>query len=226
MEKLEPLFNIPLFGYKIGITSSIVIQWVIIVLLAIVAWLLTRNLKKLPDKKQSAVEILVDTVNNLVRENMGESFLSFVPFVGTLMVYLTFMNLTALVGLEPPTKDLSVAAGLGAISFFVIQGYTIKKVGLLHYFTGFANPIPVLLPINILERIMLPVSLCLRLFGNMTAGAVIMGLVYSALSHVSIFAQLAFPVPLHFYFDLFDGVVQMIIFVMLTMINIKIISEH
>ncbi len=73
---------------------------------------------------------------------------------------------------------------------------------------------------------MLPVSLSLRLFGNMFAATIIMELVYSALSSVTWVAQLGIPIPLHMYLDLFDGTIQMIIFVMLTMINIVITSEE
>ena len=73
---------------------------------------------------------------------------------------------------------------------------------------------------------MLPVSLSLRLFGNITAAVLIMDLVYSALASISWFALLVVPIPLHIYFDVFDGTIQMVIFVMLTMINIKVIAEH
>jgi F-type H+-transporting ATPase subunit a len=136
------------------------------------------------------------------------------------------MNLTGLVGFEPPTMDYSVALGMAIISFLVIQGYTIKKLGIGHYFLGYAKPAAFLLPMNVLERFLLPVSLSLRLFGNMTAGATIMGIIYSSLAKVGWVAQLGIPVPLHVYFDLFDGGVQMVVFMMLTIINLKVIVEH
>jgi F-type H+-transporting ATPase subunit a len=226
MEEVHELFKIEMLGIELGITSSLIIQWIVIILLAILSIILTRNLRKVPDKKQSILEIMVSSVTNLVRENMGEHYKTFVPLIGTFMIYILILNLIPLIGFKAPTEDLSVTLGLGVITFLVIQSYTIKKIGIIHYFTGFAKPIPMLLPINIIERIMLPVSLSLRLFGNITAGAVIMKLLYDALSSLNLFAQLAIPVPLHFYFDAFDGVIQMIIFVMLTMINIKVISEH
>jgi F-type H+-transporting ATPase subunit a len=226
VEEYAPLFEFHLFGHVLEFPVNIVIQWVIIGVITILAIYLTNNLKKVPSKKQSAVEAIVITVNNLVEENMGKEYKSFVPFVGTIMIFMLFMNLTGLFGFEPPTKSYGVALGMGLITFIVIQGYTIKKIGILHYFGGYAKPFSFLTPLNIVERVMLPVSLSLRLFGNMTAAAVIMGLVYGALRHLSWFAQLGIPVPLHAYFDIFDGTIQMIIFTMLTMINIKIISEH
>lgn len=226
MEELAPLFEFHLFGHVLEFPVNIIIQWVIILVVTVLAIYFTNNLKKIPSKKQSAVEAIVITVNNLVEENMGKEYKNFVPFVGTIMVYMLFMNLTGLFGFEPPTKSYGVALGMGLITFIVIQSYTIKKIGILHYFGGYAKPFSFLAPLNIIERVMLPVSLSLRLFGNMTAAAVIMSLVYGALRNISWFAQLGIPVPLHVYFDVFDGTIQMIIFTMLTMINIKIISEH
>lgn len=223
MDEQTPLITPNLFGFHISITESIVVQWVIIVLAAIIFGLLTRNLKKVPGKKQTVLEWFVSTVNNLVKDNMGESYVRFfVPYIGTLMVFLLVMNLSGLVGVEPPTSDISVAAGLGLSTFLIIQGYAIKKLGVLHYFLGYTKPMAILLPLNIMERIMLPVSLTLRLFGNITAGVVILGMVYGGLNHFAILI----PAPAHFYFDLFDGSIQMVIFIMLTMINLKVIVEH
>ncbi len=79
MEKFSPLFYINLFGYKFGITSSLVIQWVIIAIVALLSIILTRNLKKVPDKRQTVMEMMLDLVRNLVNENMGEEFKSFIP---------------------------------------------------------------------------------------------------------------------------------------------------
>lgn len=66
MEKFSPLFYINLFGYKFGITSSLVIQWVIIAIVALLSIILTRNLKKVPDKRQTVMEMMLDLVRNLV----------------------------------------------------------------------------------------------------------------------------------------------------------------
>ncbi|MCJ7689413.1 MAG: F0F1 ATP synthase subunit A [Clostridiaceae bacterium] len=226
MGKVEPLFHIKLFGYNIGIAQSILGQWVIIVFVAIACIYFTRNLKIIPSKKQNIIEIIVSSINNLVRDNMGEDYMSFVPFIGTIAVFLVFMNLTGLVGINAPTADYSVALALALITFFVVQWFAIKKIGLGHYFKGYAKPYFFILPINLIERVMLPVSLSFRLFGNMTAAVVIMDLTYRSLGSLTGFAQLVIPIPLHFYFDLFDGIIQMVIFVMLTMVNIKVIAEH
>lgn len=222
MEEVKALFDINLFGYAIPITMSIFVQWVVIAIVGIIAYVSTRNLKKRPDRKQSVVELFVAFVNNLVKDNMGSDSMKFVPYIGTLIVFITLLNLIGLIGIEPPTQDYSVALGFAIVSFFVIQVNAIKKHGVGSYFKGMARPFAFLLPINIMERIMLPVSLSLRLFGNMTAGGVIIALVYKGMGHLAV----AVPVPLHFYFDVFDGLIQTAIFVMLTMINIKVVSDH
>lgn len=227
MEQMEPAFTLRLFNLNIDIAEGVVIQWVIIAVIGVICYMLTRNLNEKPNKKQSTLEMFVEMINNLVRGNMGEEYMAFVPYIGSLLLYLAVVNNTGLLGFPSPASDYSVTLGMALITFIVIQAYTIKKLGIIHYFGGFAKPLPLLLPINIMERVMLPVSLSLRLFGNVTAGVVIIDLLYKALENTArgVF-QLALPIPLHLYFDIFDGLVQAVIFVMLTMINIKIISEH
>ena len=223
----SPVFSFKIGSFSIGISTSLIIQWVIMLLIVVGCILLTRNLKNIPDKRQSAVEIFVETVNKLVKETMGEDYSSFGPYVGTIILFLIFMNFTGLVGFEPPTQNYSVALGMGLTTFFVIQGYTIKKIGVPHYLMAYGKPYFFLTPINILERVMLPVSLSLRLFGNMMAASVMMKLIYIGLGGLMpFFAQLGLPIFAHAYFDVFDGAVQMVIFTMLTMVNIKIIAEH
>ncbi|MFT5874248.1 MAG: F-type H+-transporting ATPase subunit a [Clostridium sp.] len=226
MGNVDLFFNIKFFGYNIGIAQSILVQWVIIVLVSILCFFFTRNLKIIPNKKQNIAEIVMESINKLVRDNMGEEYMGFVPFIGTIAIFLVFMNLTGLIGVKPPTADYSVSLSLSLITFFVVQWFAIKKIGLGNYFSGYAKPYAFILPINLIERVMLPVSLSLRLFGNMTAAVVIMELTYSGLGSLNQFAQLVVPIPVHLYFDLFDGIIQMIIFVMLTMVNIKVIAEH
>lgn len=220
------LFEITLFGHVLGISINLVIQWIIILLVALVAILSTRNLKKVPGKKQAVLEMFVGSINGMVKEIMGKEYIQFAPYIGSLGLFILLMNLTGLVGFEPPTVDYSVSLGMALTTFIVIQAYAIKKLGIVHYFTAYGKPFVFLAPINILERFLLPLSLSLRLFGNMMAGAAVVSLVYNSLGHIGWVAQLGIPIPVHAYFDIFDGGIQMVVFTMLTMINIKIIAEH
>jgi len=226
LESVKPIFSPEIFGITINITSSILIQWCVILILGIGAFLLTRNLKLKPNKTQSALEKLYQGIRDLQVGIMGEEYESFLPYIGTLMIYLLVLNLTGLVGVIPPTADLSVTVSLAFTSFLVVNLNAIKKHGIAAYGRGFMHPYAFMLPINIMERFVLLISLSLRLFGNMMAAVVLVELVYHALGSIGMLAQFGSPIIVHAYFDLFDGALQMIVFSMLTMINIKVIAEH
>lgn len=130
MEVAKPIFILNFFGINFKVTSNILTQWAIILIFGLIAFIFTRNLKMIPDKKQSILEIFVQTVINLVKENMGERYLAFVPFIGTMIIYLLSMNLVGFIGVVPPTSDYSINLGMALITFIVVQAYAIKKVGL------------------------------------------------------------------------------------------------
>ena len=226
MESSKAIFSFYLGKIAIDIKPEAIVELVIVLLILALAWWSTRNMQIRPTKKQTIVEWIYNMLNNAVVSNVGESFISIVPFVGALGIFVLVMNFTGLVGISPPTKNFSVTLTLALISFVMVQGYAIKKNGIGGYFKGYLEPVSFILPITILERVMLPISLSLRLFGNMLAATFIIELVYESLEKVAWFVQLVIPIPLHLYFDIFDGGIQAVIFVMLTMINIKIVSEH
>lgn len=225
MEAEIILYSFKIFNIPINITSSIIIQWVIILILGISAFLLTRNLQQKPNKKQAALEKIYVTVDSLVTNTMGESFKNFVPYIGSLGIYLLSLNFCGLIGVKPPTQDLSVTVGLAITTFITIHYTAIKRNGVKHYLKGYAHPFIIMLPITLMERVMLPVSLALRLFGNMLAATVLVDLVYEALGKIAIIAQIGAPILVHGYFDIFDGTIQMVVFTMLTMIQIKLTVE-
>lgn len=227
MELTHPIFSFNIGKLVIDIKPEAIIQLVLVLLIGVLAWWATKDLKRRPTgKKQVVVEYIYTTIQNVVNVNMGEQYGDMIPFIGTLAVFIVTMNLLGLVGITPVTNNFSVTLALGLISFVVIQGYTMKKIGIGHYFLGYGQPMLMMLPINVIERVMLPVSLSLRLFGNILAASFLVELVYESLDKIAWIAQIGLPVPLHAYFDIFDGCIQMVIFVMLTMINIKITVEH
>lgn len=226
MEEVIPIFSFEIGSFSLIISKEIIWQWVVILVLGIGAFLLTRNLKRNPNKKQVVLETLYTTVENLVKSNMGESFINYIPYIGTLIIYLLVLNLLGLAGIKPPTQNLSVTLALGISTFFVINGTALKRNGPLKYMKGLVEPYAFMLPINILERIVLPFSLALRLFGNMLAATILVEMMYGFLHSITWIAGIGLPVLVHVYFDIFDGVIQMLVFVMLTMINIKLTAEH
>ncbi|SFU49672.1 F-type H+-transporting ATPase subunit a [Clostridium sp. DSM 8431] len=229
MEQLEliPIFQFNIGSFHVLITKEIVWQWIAIAILGVSAFLLTRNLdSKKTSKKQVVLEMLYETVEGLVKGNMGDDYLSYIPYIGTLLVYLCVLNLSGLIGIAPPTKCLGVTFGLGLSTFLVLNYTALKRNGVKGYFKAFVKPFTLFLPINIMERIVLPCSLALRLFGNMLAGTILIDLVYNALAKFLWISGIGMPVILHGYFDVFDGLIQVVVFAFLTMANIKATAEH
>jgi len=128
----------------------------------------------------------------------------------TLALFLVFSNLTGLIGIRQPTADLNTTFVLSILTALMTQYYGLKTKGLGKYIKGFFEPIPLLVPLSVIGEIAVPISLGFRLFGNMLGGLVMMGLIYH-------FAPLAVPIIPHLYLDLFAGLIQAFIFVMLTM---------
>lgn len=212
------------------VSTTVTTSWLIIAALAIASYFLTRNLKKVPTSKvQIMLEIAVTSLRNLVKATMGEkavkSMPNMVPYIGSLFVFFVCSNLAGLLGFRSPTTDVDTTLAFSLITVFLIYYGGVKDKG-PGYFKGLLEPIPLMLPMNLVGEIARPISLTFRPFGNILGGAVIMSLVYQFLGYVSTlipgvtipFGQLIIPVPLHLYFDLFAGVLQSFIFVMLTMV--------
>ena len=221
-----PIFSPEIFGITINITSSVIIQWIVIIILGIGAFLLTKNLKLKPSKTQAALEKVYQSIRDISVDTMGEEYESFLPYIGTLMIYLIVLNFLGLIGIKPPTRDISVTVSFAIVTFLVVNLNAIRKNGIVGFGKGLVHPFWPMLPINIMERFILPLALSLRLMGNMVAATVVIELVYKALGSIGMLAQFGLPIIAHGYFDLFDGTIQMIVFVMLTMINIKVTAEH
>jgi F-type H+-transporting ATPase subunit a len=213
------VFNLNIGGYNLAITDSIIVQWIVMVIIIIGALVLTKNLKKVPDKKQSVLELSISTINGLVKESMGEKFMGFVPIIGTMALFMLILNLTGLIGIDPVTKDISVTAGFAIISAFLINATAFKRIGIIGYIKAIFSQGPIMVPMNLLEKVTIPVSLCLRLFINMLVGVIVIGLSYQLF-------PIGLPIPLHAFFDMFDGILQMYVFILLTMIFTKMGVEH
>lgn len=229
MEQVTPIFTFYLGSFPVNLTWDVVIQWIVIVVLGIMAHLLTRNLKRIPDKKQVILETIYNFVKNLVYENMGPEYKNYIPYVGTLVIYLIALNFLGIIGVKTPTRTVSVTFGLALTSFVVVNGNALRKNGLLGYLKGLTQPFILMLPINIMERIVLLISLTLRLFGNMMAATILIDMIYKALESIIPalpVTMIGLPIIAHGFFDLFDGTIQMLVFTMLTIINIKVTADH
>lgn len=214
---------------NIPISETVVVTWIIMAVLILFSIAVTRNFEKIPKGVQNVVEMLVDSVNKFTVQTMGEDKKGFAPYMGTLFLFLLIGNLIGLIGLRPPTADVNTTFALSIITFALTQFNGIRIKGIGKYIKGFFEPFPLLLPLNILGELANPISLAFRLFGNIVGGIIIMSLVYGALAGLSDMIGLAnipifqagIPVVLHAYFDIFSGVLQSFIFVMLSMVFIS-----
>ena len=202
-------FTIPLFG-GIPVAESVVVTWIVMAVLLTAALLLTRNLSvDAPGKVQVTLESAVQFLNGFVRTNIGSHWRPFAPWLGTVALYIGFANIIGIFGLTPPTKDISVTAALALMSMLLIYGAQFRYNGLLGGLKKFAEPMPLLLPINLMEVAVRPLALCMRLFGNVLGAFIIMEM-------LKLVAPVVLPAVFSLYFDLFDGLIQTVVFVFLT----------
>lgn len=216
MEELncETVFTLPFFG-GISIGESVVVTWIIMAVLVLLSILLTRNLKVMnPGKGQLMLETAITSLHNMVSGMVGEQGTRYVPYLMTVLIYIGVANIIGLFGFKPPTKDLTVTIALAVMSIVLIEYAGVYARGVKGWIKSFAQPVAIMTPFNILELVIKPLSLCMRLFGNVLGAFVIMELIKQVI-------PLAIPVPFSLYFDLFDGLIQAYVFVFLTSLFIK-----
>jgi len=185
-----------------------------------------RKIRKVPKRTQNFWEMVMEKISNIVETNIGERYKGLSVYFLVLSIFLFLCNMTGLIGIKNPTADYSLCFALGIMNFFLIQYFSIKKNGMKEYFMGFFKPMSLMFPLNLMERLLLPISLSLRLFGNVFAAYLILEIIYEGLMSISPVAAIGIPIPFHLFFDIFDGTLQVIIFILLSMINMKIICEH
>ena len=207
--------------------------FVVLTILGIFLYLTHGVRRGVATKRQHLAELIVEKMDGMVKDSMGDFFKAFPPFITAILALSALSSLLALLGLFAPTGDVNIVAGWGILVFFLITYYKLKG-GVWNYMKGFAEPIPVLLPLNILTEFSTPVSMTFRHYGNVMSGAVIGVLLTTALTGLSNIIlgwipgfigefplfRLGIPAVLSLYFDIFSGCMQAYIFAMLTMLNI------
>lgn len=218
-ENLAPPAKVSVFGL-FSISEPILICWAITLILTVSAYLLTRNLKMVPTKTQMILETAIGGFNHFCKEQLGKHWRPFAPWLGTLFLFLLTSNLLGLIGVMPPTKTLSLTATLALLSMLLIYGSQMRYRGPVGGLRHFAKPLPFMLPFNLLDMVTRPLSLCMRLFGNMLAAHMVMGMIHAVV-------PLVVPVVFSLYFDLFDGLIQAFVFVFLTLLfTSEAIHDH
>lgn len=206
-------------GVTVYITTTHICLAIVMAALIIFAIVANHKIKKADPTKAptgflNVIELLVETLDNLVKSNMGKTLApKFKNYIGVIFMFLVTCNLSGLFGLRPPTADYGTTLPLALITFVMIQYQGIKwqKWGKLK---GLFEPIFLFFPMNLISEFSTPVSMSLRLFGNILSGTVMMGLIYGLLPKV---LTLVWPAALHVYLDVFSGCIQTYVFCMLTM---------
>lgn len=217
------------------ITESQINSALVMITLLFFCFYMTHGLSEhIKLKRQHFAEIIVEKVDSLVNENMGEYFMGFSPFIIAIMALSALSSLLSLCGLYPPTSDINIVGGWAILVFIIITYYKMK-CGPVNYLKGFAEPVALLAPINFISEFATPISMAFRHYGNVLSGTVISVLLGSALGGLSsmllgslpgfladipIF-QIGIPAVLSVYFDVFSGCLQAFIFAMLTMMYVS-----
>lgn len=206
------------------ITSEITTMWGIMVFLIIISLIATRTLKLVPSGIQNVIEIGLETLLNFFTDLMGEEKARrFLPLLASLFIIILVSNYSGFIpgaghinGLKAPTSNINTTVGLALVVFFTIHFVGVKDRG-MGYFKGFFEPLPFLFPLNIIEELVKPLSLSLRLYGNIFGEEMVVA---------SLFALVPLIVPLPMMFlGLLFGLIQAFVFTLLSAIYLQTATE-
>lgn len=196
----------------IGITRPVVTTWGVMAVLGLLAWWMRRRLSvRQPGRAQLLAEMFITTLQQEMRSTMRTEPAPFLPLIASLFLFILCANLSSLLpGVEPPTGALETDLALALVVFAAVLGWGVRQHGLWGYLKTYAEPNPLMLPLNLLEAVTRVVSMTVRLFGNIMSGmfisAVVLGL-----------AGLLVPVPF-MALELLTGLIQAYIFTVLAMV--------
>lgn len=215
---IEDVFSFNIGSFKVTFDEATVVTWIIIAVLTILAILLTRNFKVEGEisRRQAFMELCYEKAENFFKGIMGPKVEKYIPWLMSVVLFIGVSNIIGLFGFKPPTKSMQVTAALAITSIVLIEFAALKEKGIGGRLKAFAKPVWVITPISILEVFTKPLSLCMRLFGNVIAAFTIMELIKAIP-----LLKVGVPVVLSLYFDIFDGLLQAYIFVFLTALYLQ-----
>jgi len=208
------------FGnFTFELSNTLLCVWIAMALLIIASLLLARKLNLRPGKAQVILEMLVSFIRGMCQDFIGDAhYKKYVNYIGTLFLFLCMSNLLSVLNFIPginiysPTKDINVTMPLALMTISIVLYSSFRYKGPLGTAKSLFAPIPMMFPFNLMEYVTKPLSLCLRLFGNVVAAFVIMELIFHTMGIAA--------APFSAYFDFFDGILQAYIFVFLTCLYI------
>ncbi len=180
MEAIEhpPIFRLP------GIPDHVTYTWLVMVILAGVAFAASRNVQLVPRGLQNFLEVVLEQFIQMIDDVMGVEGRRYLPLLATLGLFIVTANLISLVpGMGGPTSNLNTTAACALVVFVSYHWIGVRKQGLLTYLKHFAGPVPLPLKplmfvIEIISHLARPLSLTLRLFGNMVGGHILLAVIF------------------------------------------------
>ncbi len=205
--------------FMIELHMSVIIWMAIgLVVTILLCWAGSKFKKADPSKAPTGVvlvfEQLVHLCAGVLKANLTNKTWQYLPFMGTIMIMMVISNLMGLIGLQSPTSNLTLDAVLVILMFLTIHGTDIKLHGIIGKLKAWCEPVALLFPLNVIGDLAFPVSLTLRLFGNMLGGTIIVSLLYLLMKSLMPFSVVMYVVTpfLHMYFDIFTAFMQTYIF--------------
>ena len=199
----------------IAINATIAFTWLIMLLLVVGSWWVTRRLSTGADisRWQNLLEVVVSAMRAQIREVSRQEPGPFLPFVGTLFLFIAVSNLLVIVpGYLPPTGSLSTTTALAIAVFVAVPLYGVAEQGLAAYLRRYVRPTWLMLPFNIIGELSRTLALAVRLYGNIMSGTVIVGILVSL-------APFFFPIVMELL-GVVTGLIQAYIFAVLAMVYI------
>jgi len=180
MEAIEhpPIFRLP------GIPDHVTYTWLVMVILAAITFAASRNLQLVPRGLQNFLEVVLEQFMQMIDDVMGHEGRRYLPLLATLGLFILTGNLMSLVpGLAGPTGNLNTTAACAIVVFVAYHWIGVRKQGALTYLKHFAGPVPLALKplmfvIEIISHLARPLSLTLRLFGNMVGGHILLAVIF------------------------------------------------
>jgi F-type H+-transporting ATPase subunit a len=242
MEAIEhpPIFRLP------GIPDHVTYTWLVMIILAAVAFVASRNLQLVPRGTQNFLEVVLEQFNQMIDDVMGHEGRRYLPLLATLGLFILTGNLMSLVpGLAGPTGNLNTTAACAIVVFFAYHWIGARKQGLIPYLKHFAGPVPLALKplmfvIEIISHLARPLSLTLRLFGNIVGGHILLAVIFllmgldgligwalsgsvpgAIIGGIGGIVTIAFTVGFLYPLKILVAFLQAFIFVMLTMLYIS-----
>ncbi|HEU4685370.1 MAG TPA: F0F1 ATP synthase subunit A [Nitrospira sp.] len=182
--ELHNFFPIQVGGLDISLNKAVITMWIVVALITFLMMKAASARQLIPGKLQNLAELLVDFIRGIILDTMGKDGMRFFPLVATLFLFILFSNL---IGLIPGSYTVTSQIVVTAVFAIAVYGLSLVMGFVLHgsKFLGILVPpgtpgwlLPLMVPIELISQLARPISLAVRLFANMTAGHVILGVLF------------------------------------------------